>query len=98
MNRSLPLLIASFLLLQSGCSMKYTYPSERAAAPMTDLEALTAAGQDEGLICERTQVIGSRLGERVCSTRAQREERTRRSREAMDEVQRKATGPTIQEG
>lgn len=45
-------------------------------------------------ICEKVQVIGTRIAsKRVCATRAQWEERRRMEREVVDDAQRRVNGP-----
>jgi len=42
-----------------------------------------AVANDEGVICVNQADMGSRLGKRVCTTRAEREEAARITREAV---------------
>lgn len=50
----------------------------------TDAEGnAIAAANDEGVICVKQADMGSRLGKRVCSTRAEREEAARITREEI---------------
>ena len=47
------------------------------------------------IICEKQEVIGSRLAtKKICLTAAQWEERKREDREAIDKGQRQARGPS----
>lgn len=46
------------------------------------------------IVCERIEVIGTRLGARkVCGTRAEWAEKRKLDREAVDNAQRSANGP-----
>lgn len=46
------------------------------------------------IVCERIEMIGTRLGSRkVCGTRAEWDEKRRLDREAVDSAQRSANGP-----
>ena len=42
-----------------------------------------------GLVCKNVTVTGSRLPERVCTTQAQRDERSKNSRMMVDGIQRR---------
>ncbi len=60
--------------------------SEPAPAP--------AAKNSNEIVCERIEVIGTRLGsKRVCGTRAEWAEKRKLDREAVDQAQRAANGP-----
>jgi len=46
------------------------------------------------IVCEKTEIIGTRLGaRRVCATRAEWVEKQKLDREAVDQAQRTANGP-----
>jgi len=46
------------------------------------------------VVCEKTEIIGTRLGARkVCATRAEWAEKRKLDREAVDQAQRTANGP-----
>lgn len=58
-------------------------------------EKKTAAKDPDRIICEKQEVVGSRLAtRRVCMTAAQWEERKREDRQAIDKAQVQARGPS----
>ena len=77
--------------------MKCTPPGVVAEEDMDDYERVNAQGASVGLICKRQPVVGTRLSKRTCSTAAQREAARQQARMGLEEVQRKATAPSIQE-
>lgn len=85
------------LCLLGACSMKYTPPGVVAPEDMDDYQRVNAQGASVGLICKREPVVGTRLSKRTCSTAAQREAAREQARAGLEEVQRKATAPSIQE-
>lgn len=89
--------VSAVAALLSACSMQYTPPGEVAAADMDDYQRVNAQGADVGLICKREPVVGTRLSKRTCSTAAQRKARREEAKMGLEEVQRKATAPSIQE-
>ncbi|WP_157976745.1 hypothetical protein [Parahaliea mediterranea] len=80
MYRVLVVLAALFAL--SACSSTTDYQSGAEVAS-------TASGED-GVICERVPVTGTRKMEKVCTTAAQREARARNAQGAHSQVGRKA--------
>lgn len=97
---STPSALASGVLclgLLSACSMQYTPPGQVAPEDMDDYQRVNAQGASVGLICKREPVVGTRLSKRTCSTAAQREAAREQARIGLEEVQRKATAPSIQE-
>ena len=51
-------------------------------------------GDPNEVVCEKIEVIGTRLGARkVCATRAEWAEKRKLDREAVDQAQRTANGP-----
>ncbi len=55
----------------------------------TDADGNTVAqANDEGVICESRPTIGSNLGRRACTTRAEREEAARKTREEIRNSER----------
>jgi predicted small lipoprotein YifL len=48
---------------------------------------------DEGIQCRTERVTGSLVGTRVCTTKAQREQRARSAQDMEDVLNRRAMGP-----
>jgi len=71
------------LLFVTGCSSTTSSVSDSSAAENT---VASAAGGDDGVVCKRVQVTGTRLTEKVCTTAAQREARARAARDAQAQV------------
>jgi ABC-type metal ion transport system substrate-binding protein len=88
-------LLASAL---AACSSTSTSDSASAAdvgtgaAPVAAQQqvAAAAASNDDGIKCKRVQITGTRMSEKVCTTRAQREEAARNAADAQRQVGIKA--------
>lgn len=64
-----------------------------AVAAAADKRAPTRGDPNEK-ICEKVEMIGTRLGsKRVCATRAEWAERRRMEKEVVDDAQRRVNGP-----
>lgn len=72
------------LWMVAGCSSTQTTASNTAA------ENTVASSDDEGLICKRVQVTGTRMTEKVCTTAAEREARSRNAQDAHSQIGIKA--------
>ncbi|HEY1076395.1 MAG TPA: hypothetical protein VGE51_06870 [Fontimonas sp.] len=49
-----------------------------------NMAAATAAAKDEDLICRNEEVLGSRFRQKVCKTRAQREQEAKQSKDELE--------------
>jgi len=69
-----------------------TFESQ-ATAPAAPLAAKPSNPTNDKMICEREDVIGSRLGaKKVCKTAAQWQEERRQQRETLEKVQQQGDG------
>lgn len=73
------------LVLVAACSSTTSTVSDATQAENT-VAAADAEGNEEGVICERVPVTGTRFTEKVCTTAAQREARARNARDAASQV------------
>lgn len=61
------------------------------------LPILTDEQKDDGIICVRKPVTGSRVSKKYCTTPEQRARAQSEAQRTTQEVMRKSTGPTISE-
>ena len=62
--------------------------------PAPALSEATKRGDPNEVVCEKIEVIGSRVAaKRVCATRAEWVEKRKADREVIDQAQRQANGP-----
>lgn len=73
------------LVMVAACSSTTSTVSDATQAENTVASA-EEAGNDDGVICRREQVTGSRFTEKVCTTAAQREAQARNARDAASQV------------
>jgi hypothetical protein len=94
---ALPLLV--LVLACTACSTTQKQEQQLAANPVAqdDQPALTDEQQDEGIICKREPVTGTRISKKVCTTAAQRERAQQMGQENLLNTQRRSTTPTISE-
>ena len=78
-----------------SCSSTATPPAEAVPYGPDGLPVLTDAHKEQGIVCKRVQVIGSRISQKTCTTPEQRERLQQQAREQAEHVQRisKAGGP-----
>jgi len=89
------LVAATFTL--SACSSTDANKQQVAntAVDKDGLPVLTDEQKDDGIICVRKPVTGSRLSKKYCSTPEQRARAQSEAQRTTQEVMRKSTGPTI---
>ena len=91
-----PLVAAAFTL--GACSSNTDKQQVANAQVDKDgLPVLTDEQKDEGIICVRKPVTGSRVSKKYCSTPEQRARAQSEAQRTTQEVMRKSTGPTISE-
>lgn len=73
------------VLLLSACTM--TNGSGSAATAMASAQPGAVNGDEDGLICERVRVTGTRIPKKVCMTRAQREAQYQQAQEDIRDMQ-----------
>lgn len=91
--------IAGFLTI-TGCSSSGVSTAEVAENKKSMSQCMRENKKDKelcvdektaanvGLRCEYVKTLGTRIGKKVCTTAAQREEQRKRSKEMVDKVQR----------
>ncbi len=91
-------LIATLLFIAACSSTSGTdssQPVNQSSADMTKVGGVdaqdTVAAEDVGLRCKRVQVTGTRMTEKVCSTKAQRDARARAAQDAAAQIGIRAT-------
>lgn len=82
-------------LLCASCSSTSKPPAESVPNGPDGLPVLTDAHKEQGIVCERVQVVGSRISKKTCTTAEQRERNQQLAREQAEQVQRisKSGGP-----
>jgi hypothetical protein len=84
--------LAAALQADAGTSARTGAPA--ASSPPAASANAAAKPEDDPLICRSEAVVGSRLPVRTCRHKSAWETYSRRSREAAEEVQTRAGGPT----
>lgn len=94
---AIPLL--AMALVVGACSTTDSEKQQVAqvAVDKDGLPILTDKQKEDGIICVRTPVTGSRISKKVCSTPEQRERLQREGQNQALDVQRRSTSPTISE-
>jgi hypothetical protein len=78
------------VLLLSACASTSDSSAGRSTAAQTvasTTQETTVRDDDPGIVCERVQRTGTRFAEKVCTTRAQREEAARQAQEETRDMQ-----------
>lgn len=84
-------------LILGACSSTDADKQQVASVPLDKdgLPVLTDEQKEDGVICVRKPVTGSRLSKKYCSTAEQRARAQSEAQRTSAEVLRKSTGPTI---
>lgn len=87
-------LVLSFFCV--ACSSTSKPPAEPVPYGPDGLPVLTDAHKEQGIVCKRVRVIGSRISKKICTTAEQRERNQQLAREQAEQAQRlsKGSGPT----
>ena len=87
--------IITITLVCSGCTPTGKQQAVGNAVDVDGLPVLTESQQEAGVVCVREPVTGSRISKKVCTNKTQRELDQRKAQDELQNVQRRATGPTI---
>ena len=100
LNKFAAVPLLAMILACTACSTTETQQQQVAGNPVDKdgLPILTDQQKEDGIICVREPVTGTRISKKSCTTREQREQAKRMSQEDLINSQRRQTTSTISDG
>jgi len=98
-SRIIPLTVTVVSLLCVSCSSTDTQSTQSAGNPVDSdgMPILTVAQKEEGMVCKREAVTGTRISKKICTTKEQRDRQQQQAQQDLRDNQRINLGPTITE-
>jgi hypothetical protein len=98
-SKIIPLTVTVVSLLCVSCSSTDTQSTQSAVNPVDSdgMPILTVAQKEEGMVCKREAVTGTRISKKICTTKEQRDRQQQQAQQDLRDNQRINLGPTITE-